>query len=369
MANLESAKSILLYGSNISYFTGKMENYFKVKEVAYRQKVLAYPKFEKTMKEKVGIHQMPAVELPDGRWMTDTTKMIQWFEDNLPGKKIIPEDPIQAFFALLLEDWADEWWWRTAMHYRWHYAEGAHFASRHLAEELLSSVPLPIWIKKIFLTRRQRNGYTIGDGITKENVKTIEDNFLNLLENLNNIFEKRNFIFGNRPSIADIGFSGPFFRHFALDPVPLEIIRQKAPKVLNWVSALWNARVSKIDDDFVEGIPDDSEPLFAEIGKIYLPYLSANVEAVRQNKIKFDFEFGNVYLKNARYSHYRVWCLKELRNRFQKLSEKHKVQVEILLKKFECWEPLWMDDSLPLNNSQENELPFRADTKMLGVYE
>ncbi len=40
------------------------------------------------MKKKVGIHQMPAVELPDGRWMTDTTKMIQWFESKIPENKI-----------------------------------------------------------------------------------------------------------------------------------------------------------------------------------------------------------------------------------------------------------------------------------------
>ena len=139
-------------------------------------------------------------------------------------------------------------------------------------------------------------------------MKTVEDNFLKLLENLNNIFEKRKFLFGNYPSIADIGFSGPFFRHFALDPVPLEIIRQKAPNVLSWVSNLWNTKVSRIDIDFEEGIPKDLEPLFREIGKVYLPYLSANVDAVKQNKTKFDFKFGNVFLKKARYSLYRV-CL------------------------------------------------------------
>ena len=31
--------------------------------------------------------------------MTDTTKMIQWFESKIPENKIIPEDPVQAFFA------------------------------------------------------------------------------------------------------------------------------------------------------------------------------------------------------------------------------------------------------------------------------
>ena len=369
MAKLDLSKPVMLYGSNISYFTGKMENYFKIKEIPYERRVLKYPKFEKTMKGKVGIHQMPAVVLPDGRWMTDTTKMIQWFELNLPEKSIIPKDPIQAFFAFLLEDWADEWWWRTAMHYRWHYTEGAHFASRHLAEELLSSIPLPIWMKKIFLMRRQRNGYTTGDGITSKNLKTVEEDFLFLLNNLDKIFKKRKFLFGNRPSIADIGFSGPFFRHFALDPVPLEIIRQKAPNVLNWVSTLWKARLSELTDDFEEGIPNDLEPLFKEIGQVYLPYLSANVQAVKQNNKKFDFEFKNVCLRKARFSFYRVWCLKQLRDRFVRLPEESKTQVESLLKKFDCWEPLWKDENLPLSDNQEEGLPFKADRKMLGVNE
>ena len=111
------------------------------------------------------------------------------------------------------------------------------------------------------------------------------------------------------------------------------------------------------------------EPLFREIGEVYLPYLSANVDAVKQSKTKFDFKFGNVYLKNARYSLYRVWCLKELRDRFTKLSEEDKTQVEILLKEFGCWEPLWRDKNLPLMDNQEEELPFKADRKMLGVNE
>ena len=64
---------------------------------------------------------MPALQLGDGRWMTDSTKMIQWFEAKYPQNGLLPEDPVQRFVCLLLEDWADEWWWRPAMHYRWHY--------------------------------------------------------------------------------------------------------------------------------------------------------------------------------------------------------------------------------------------------------
>ena len=128
---------VMLYGSSISYFTGKMENYFRVRGIPYKRIVGPYPSFEKKMKQKVGVHQMPAVVLPDGRWMTDTSKMIEWFELKLEKPSIIPNDPVQGYVSYLIEDWADEWWWRPAMHYRWHYKEGANFASDRLATELL----------------------------------------------------------------------------------------------------------------------------------------------------------------------------------------------------------------------------------------
>ena len=88
---------VILYGSSISYFTGKMENYFRVKGIPYERIVSPYPAFAKKMKKTVGVHQMPAVELPDGRWMTDTTKMIQWFENELQENTMLPKDPVQSF--------------------------------------------------------------------------------------------------------------------------------------------------------------------------------------------------------------------------------------------------------------------------------
>ena len=57
---------------------------------------------KKEMEKQVGVMQMPAVVLEDGRWMTDTTKMIQWFEDQIKENKTVPKDPVQAFICYLL---------------------------------------------------------------------------------------------------------------------------------------------------------------------------------------------------------------------------------------------------------------------------
>ena len=360
---------VILYGSSISYFTGKMENYFRVKGIPYERIVSPYPAFAKKMKKTVGVHQMPAVELPDGRWMTDTTKMIQWFENELKENTILPKDPVQSFICFLIEDWADEWWWRPAMHYRWHYKKGANFASNHLARELFKQSLTPVWLRKMLLKRRQRNGYTVGDGISRKNIESIEKNVVNLFENLNKIFSKRTFIFGDRPSLADIGLSGPFFRHFALDPIPLEIIKKGYPNILQWLNSLWHTRISDNTSEYLKGIPDDLEPLLYEIGNTYLPYLSANVEAVKKQKKFFDFKSEEMHFKNARYSQYRVWCLQEIQNLYKQLPEKPKKDIKKTLEKFHCWKPLWEQSDLPLDNKQEKKLPFWADRKMLGVYE
>jgi glutathione S-transferase len=363
----DALQPIVLYGSNISYFTGKLENYFRLKDLDYELRAMQFPSDARRFGRELGVVQMPVIQLADGRWMTDTTKIIQWFERELPHNPVIPSDPLQAFLCYLLEDYADEWLWRPAMHYRWYYDEGAYFASRHLADELTRDMRMPAIVKRWNLRRRQRGGYTTGDGICADNVAGVEAIFLRTLEQLEAIFQQRPFLLGESPSLADVGFSGPFFRHFALDPVPLEIIRQRAPAVLEWVARLWNTRPAT--GAWPLAVPEDLGPLLDEIGNSYLPYLNANVEAVAAGKKLFDVEAGGVTYRGARYSRYRVWCLAELRAHFEALPEPAREEARGLLARHGCWEPLWQHAELPLLPGQEAELPFRASTKMVGVNE
>ena len=43
---------IILYGSDISYFTGKMENYFRVCGIFYEFRNMQFPAFKKEMEKK-----------------------------------------------------------------------------------------------------------------------------------------------------------------------------------------------------------------------------------------------------------------------------------------------------------------------------
>jgi len=310
---------------------------------------------------------MPAIQLADGRWLTDSSKIIEWFETQSPGRALIPDDPVQAFFCFLIEDYADEWLWRPAMHYRWHYPVGAQFASRTIVDEMSSGVPLPGAFKRLWITQRQRRYFTAGDGITPKNVEGVERIYLRLLEQLQAIFEQRDFILGGRPSLADIGLAGPFFRHFAFDPVPLEILRNKAPAVLEWVARLWNTRMDQCSGSWQEGIPEDLTPLLNDIGQHYLPYLNANAMAVEQGQEGFDVSVAGVDYRGARASRYRVWCLQQLRERYQGLPAQAAQTVRDKLEASSCWQPLWAYATLPLLPEQEQGLPFSGNNNALGV--
>ena len=109
---------IRVYGVDLSYFTGKLEAYLRYKEIPYE----FVPTPPGRLGEATGARQVPALELGDGRFMTDSTPIIAWFERERPDPPVIPTDPLQAFFSRLVEDYADEWLWRPAMHYRWSYA-------------------------------------------------------------------------------------------------------------------------------------------------------------------------------------------------------------------------------------------------------
>ncbi len=362
-------KPVLLYGSNISYFTGKLENYFRIREIPYQLQSMQAPRDFKRVEQAVGVSQMPALELPDGRWMTDSTKTIQWFEQQLAGPSLIPEDAQLRYLCLLIEDYADEWLWRPAMHFRWYSAEGAHFASRHLAEELMGGIPLPGFFKRWMMRRRQRSGYTTGDGITSANRAQVERIYYRLLEQLETILSQRDFLLGDRPSLADIGLSGPFFRHFALDPVPLEILRQTAPSVLAWVARLWSSRHGSFSGEWRCDSAEVLAPLLSDIATHYLPYLNANVDAVRTGNKHFDVTIDGAHYKRARVSRYRVWCLHELRRQFDQFSPAQKASLQPWLQQTGIWQPLWQQADLPMFEQQESGLPFRADTKMLAVNE
>ncbi|MFK7733637.1 MAG: glutathione S-transferase family protein [Pseudomonadales bacterium] len=350
-----------LYGAEFSYFTGKLEGVLRYAEIPH-QRLPGSPVGKET--NNIGVRQVPSLELADGRWLTDTTPIIAWLDQQLPELELIPNDPVLAFFSRLLEDYADEWLWRPAMHFRWSFEESAKHLSRVLVDENTRDVPAPAILKRYMLRNRQRAVYVQGDGVSPDNREHVEKIYYDSLAQLGAIFAQRPYLLGNRPSLADFGFFGPMFRHFAQDPTSARIMRETAPAVNEWNARLWNARASKHNGELLDHVPDDWGPILKSIGSAYLPYLNANALAWTAEQSHFDVDVEGAPYRNIRTSRYRVWCLEELRRYYLELSDAQQQEARRILETNGCWAPLW---SAETRSSGLNPDPFSGGHSMTGV--
>lgn len=357
-----------LYVFDISYFSGKMQAYLRYKEIAHDT---IEPKWGgellNTIYPNTGLMKVPVVRTPDNEWLADSTPMIDWFEARHPAGAVVPADPVQAFFSRLLEDYADEWMWRPALHYRWSYAADAHAASRRFAETFMSTQPGPKAATAAMLRERQQRIYVAGDGVTKDTWDHVESIYLNTLDRLQAIFEKQPFLLGGKPSLADFGFFASMFRHFSLDLTPSLIMQQRAPAVFEWVARLWNSRQSSNTGAWVAAgtLPEGWTPILKDVGEAYLNYLHANAIAWRDRKRSFDFEVQGVKYRKLPVVQYRVWCRERLQEHLAAVPPASRAVVEKILGDAGALEPL-MRDGVIKSHLHDNDAPPLCRPRKVG---
>lgn len=191
--------------------------------------------------------------------------------------------------------------------------------STQLARTMLRDVPLPLFLRRWFILRRQRLVYLSKDGVTKQTAPSIEALYRDTLRALEPIFARRPFLFGKRPCEADFGLFGPFFRHFFCDPTPGALMREHAPHVAHWVTRLWKTTPSDLADAASSGVPEDLGFFFDLIAADYLPYLQANAQAVAAGAgtVRHRAQGVDWQIPSAPY---RVECFNHLKRRFAALD-------------------------------------------------
>jgi len=329
------------HGLDVSYYTGKVEAFLRYRGIPHTRVELSTRRFA-ALERRTGLRQMPAIELPDGRWMSDSTPIIEYLDAAWPGPRVMPEDPLQLFMSQLLEDYADEFLWRPAMYYRWHFEPDARLASHRIATEMMHDVPLPLPLRRALIRRRQYRLFVAGEGVTAANRNHVESIYTRTLAQLQAILCQRPFLLGGRPSLADFGFFASMFRHFSLDPTPARLMRDTAPAVYEWVARLWNARADRVDGELhpAGSMPDDWRPLLRMIGALYLPSLNANAAAfaagARHAVLRLEDHSYRIAVHR-----YRVWCLERLQRLFAALPDQPRLHVEAILRACGAFEPLF----------------------------
>lgn len=334
-----------VYLMDVSYFSGKLEAYLRWKEIPYERIEVGWREMQRVLLPNTGLMKVPVVRTPEGLWLQDSTPIIDWMEERHPAGAVLPEDPFQAFFARLAEEYADEWLWRPALHYRWSFAPDARLLGERIAGEVMKDLPLPRRLRAALVRRRQRRIYVTGDGVVPETRAHVEGIYRRALAQLTELLRGGRYLLGDRPSLADFGFFASMFRHFALDPTPSRIMRDEAPAVFAWVGRLWNARRSREPGAWAAPgtLPGGWEALLREMAATHLPYLHANAVAYREGRRRFDWTVQGVTYRATPVVRYRVWCRERLQERFEALPPAARPAVQQRLHEVGAFEPLFAD--------------------------
>lgn len=266
----------VLYASPSSYYSAKVRAYLNWKSLDFDE-VQATPDIMQTVIiPAIGRPIIPVLRLPDGTFVQDTFDIIQNVEGQFPSPSVMPPNGLQKFVSLILQLYGDEWLLLAAMHYRWAYNEEWIYAEfgRNAAPEQTANEQYAIG--------RQRGeafkGVVPALGISEETIPGIERSCKAFLSDFSAHLEIHPFIFGDQPTLADFSFFGPLYAHLYRDPASGEMMRNVAPKVVEWICRILDpeSQASKTQQSY--DVPQSLYPILRRSLSEHLPVLLATNE-------------------------------------------------------------------------------------------
>lgn len=301
---------------------------------------------------------VPVLQYPDGHFANDSTLLAADLELRHPDQRsVLPGDRGLAFICHLLEDFADEWLTKCMFHYRWWYAADRTFASIWVVGDRFAaaghasdgradgslpqaSVGNPVagpmtaadLENEIGRFHDRQVGRMALVGVTEANKAAVEQSYALFLETFDEGIGETRFMFGSRPSLADFAWFGQMWT-LAMDPTPGGLMRSKAPHLLPWLLRLDDA--SGVEGNWHAEPTTWCVRLLALAGRIYLPFLKANAQALKEGATTMALDvLGHPY-SQAPFK-YQAKCYAELRSKFEGLPQADRRKVTPLLEESGC---------------------------------
>ena len=252
---------------------------------------------------------IPVMQIPEGEYWADTTPMILALETRHPGaRSLLPENPVDRFLALLIEDFADEWLVLPMFDYRLDAEVDQAFCARRQMAGWIGAMPAAAFDDIIARFRARQTKVLARLGDRDANRPLLRSTYPEVLGAIEAQLEVSRYLFGGRPSIGDIGLFGQLSQ-CAIDPNASEIMRREAVRTFQWGNDLDDA--SGIEGEWrapETPLGPGVERLLTLIGEVFLPFMAANAAAVRVGEAT-----SMVFLRGqpmtSRASAYRAHCL------------------------------------------------------------
>ncbi len=253
--------------------------------------------------------------------VTDSTPIIRRLEREHAGRNVLPSSPVLALLNDLIEDYADEWLTKAMFHYRWY-----HKADRENAGPLLMFWSAPTadseTARKMsdYFTQRQFDRlYVVGSNdVTAE---TIEASYVRLIDILDALLGRAGYVLGGRPASADFALYGQLTQLGIVEPTSAAILNAASPRVRAWLDRMEDlSGLSPEEGDWysLEDAAEALRPLLVEMGRVYVPFLLANADAVASGKPEFETGIDGRRWTQPTFP-YQAKCLSALRASYSAL--------------------------------------------------
>lgn len=261
-----------LYGSEVSYFTGKVRAYLRYKRIPFTEYPNSPENYRTVIMPRVGWRVIPVVVTPEGETLQDSSDIIDALEMRFPAAPVYPATTRQRLASLLLEVYGDEWLKLPAMHYRW--AKNYDFIISEFGKMVAPQLAGEAQREAAIAASKPFAGSLPFLGVTPATLGAIEKSYESLLGELDLHFSKHEFLFGSRPSIGDFGLIGPLYAHLYRDPASGELMKRIAPNTALWVERMMKP-LHPEGGDFLanDEIPATLIPILQRMMREMLPVL------------------------------------------------------------------------------------------------
>jgi glutathione S-transferase len=290
---MNDEQRLFLVGGYSSPYSRKMRAVLRYRRIPHRWVLKGSP--EAAGLPKPATDLIPVVVFPDAPDAAhiDSTPLIRRLERDHPGRSVIPPDPAVAWLDALIEDYADEWLTKAMFHYRWAYPLSAAKADRVTVLEHYPEVRDADLAELAEAFSRRQIARLEVVGSSEATAPVIETSYRRLLELLDELLADAPFVMGRRPGSSDFGLFGQLSQLVLFDPSSVEIAVEMAPRIIAWVHRVEDLSWLEVgDDDWIdrEGAVEKLRPLLAEIGRVYVPFLTANATAVSRKDDRVECE-------------------------------------------------------------------------------
>lgn len=270
---------------------------------------------------------------------TDSTPIIKRLENEFKERGIIPDDPALAFINYLLEDFGDEWVTKYMFHYRWYFEEDADIAGTILPlVDLAINTPneLHAQYKELIAKRQIDRLWVVGSN--DETAELIDLSYKRFLKLMEEHLLVSPFLLGNKPSSSDFSFYGQLTQLVRFDPTPRKLAYEYSSRTVAWVDILEDLSGHDVENTSwtsLEESPDTLKNILKEVGKMYVPALLANADALIKGAEIWEAEIDGAMWKQKTFN-YQGKCLAWIKEEFDALNKDDKLRVKEYLQGTGC---------------------------------